>query len=937
MSSTKNIGDIIFWNGTIGFIKSEHFGNSIFFHRSNTHAKYNNILLLDKVQYNIVSIKQGKYAGKLKATSIRLVSRGDYSRYERIIGKLRDWNGYFGYLQSEQIDKPVIFYRTRLVTKNIKLSNGDQLVFSPIRSIKNQNELFVLFAYPLEKEEDIVFLEKQLSSNNRNQIKQIIKQVIRSQNNKTIAERFKTELTLIYNYSTDDVYVRTSELIEDYKQAFGFIPSLSLLKEYVKESHIILLWESRKIELYDLEIMKHYFHNSPAEYKKLIIERFSSDDKIKILRYHFSTLIGSNKNEKRYFKPLLDILFESIEDEEIKLRSEIVEHLINELNPGELISLWLEGYVENLSEEFIVRNIDKIESTSTRSKKKNVVAQLDSIYINYFSQLINNNEIEIDCSILALQLMNVKELCSPGCYDSIIKLLNKLSDYQKFFLWIFDIQIFDGVKYFEDNWKNLDSYLQLKYLIKDDIKVNESLQEKLDQISNEKLVQFARDFQWDKLILPIRIDNSSPSFIGDIELFVSKYGANSIDIFQIANEIYDSIEKYHVHHLRLWLYGYVHSEKFSYTGYRQKFKELSYYEKKFFRDRGNDFSKEEIFAEELISIEPCIIFDIEDEITRVYSAHLGNMYFTDSGIQLCTEDKEMTNVFADEFSSSALNRIPKSTEFNNFKVTVRGMDILRIEGLDEFITKVKSNYIEKALAKNTSTTSKTTSNQSSYVEDWHLRKRIIEYLNEFEHHPFPRKVIYEPKNRYRKLDTNTPIEFYEVTYLYTIPTNDGYGIVWENIDLSENRATYVFKATPDTYQKQIEKISNAITSYGQFRSALTKKNNNNDDQLELFKNNYGFISKILKNRGNKLSFERWKDKLDELLSSTIPILPDNEELKFLEDWTIKSSFSPASKVKKIKEKDIMIMDIPGNNIPINNSDAIEILDSLKRINQLFIF
>ena len=313
------------------------------------------------------------------------------------------------------------------------------------------------------------------------------------------------------------------------------------------------------------------------------------------------------------------------------------------------------------------------------------------------------------------------------------------------------------------------------------------------------------------------------------------------------------------------------------------------------------------------------------------------------------ENKEYTNVFPEPFASSGLNRIPKSSIFNKFEfiINVEGKDIKEVIGFEEFFNQIQTGEIEKALGKIVEPKSSRDNRDESYAEDWELRKEIIDYLNNQQIDKFLPKVISEPKSKYRRIDKNFDIETFEKIHLYTISTADGYGIVWENIDMTEDRATFIFKATKETYEQQIEKIAHSIVAYGQFRSTLISARE--ESRLQIFKNDHGYIAKIHKQRGKNQPFANWQAKLENALLQPIQILPDFQQIRSLRDWQAEMPFSPRinKKVEKINESDIKTVHFDFAN-PNSTEEKIvkttaktkidkkiEILNRLREINQQF--
>ena len=235
------------------------------------------------------------------------------------------------------------------------------------------------------------------------------------------------------------------------------------------------------------------------------------------------------------------------------------------------------------------------------------------------------------------------------------------------------------------------------------------------------------------------------------------------------------------------------------------------------------------------------------------------------------------------------------------------------------------------------------------MEDWKLRKQIIDYLNENQTENSGPIIVNEPKNFYRRMDENSGIDSYEKTGLYSIEIGNEYTIIWENIDLTFDRATYVFKCYAKKYTSQIDKIKEAIVSYAQFRSSLLSSA---DTMLaQRFKNNFGFIDSIRKQRGKKESFSNWVEKIEKAMHEPIPKLPNEVQLKELYSHisytplSVSTKRIPPKTVSRIKEKDLETIDIHegGTNIGkrVNNnnnnksSNKESLLKTLKEFNQYF--
>jgi len=363
----------------------------------------------------------------------------------------------------------------------------------------------------------------------------------------------------------------------------------------------------------------------------------------------------------------------------------------------------------------------------------------------------------------------------------------------------------------------------------------------------------------------------------------------NIDKYDISLQIFNSIPKYQVHHIRLWLNGDVDDELYNYVGFREIFKELTSDEQLIFKKKG-EFSSinTNVIKPELQEVEPCIKIISETNLTKTYLALIPNLYFGDGYISLRIEDGSYTVKRKEPYASSGLNRIPKSSDFSKFPIEIEvekeKKEIINVKGLNGIFTSIHTGEIEKALGIVVEPDKNGKKNRNkSYVEDWQLRKQILDFLNKNQVAQFEPKTVYEPKNFFRRLDEHSGIDTEELTRLYTIETNDGFGIVWENIDLTEDRATYIFKTERQYHRLQLDKIAHRIASFAQFRSTLISSKK--QEQLQIFKDNLGFIASIRKQRGKNKSFENWLGKLKCYLSRSIPIIPSDEEIESLKDWS----------------------------------------------------
>ena len=949
---TKNqTGKIIFWNNIYGFIQ-QHDNSSIFFHKNDIIS--DTLELLDVVSYNSSQVEKGKHKGKPIAVEIQKNREANLSEYTRYIGKLTQWNNHFGYIVSPQQDKTVLFYKTRSLIKDTSYNEGDLLVFHQVKSVKDNNQLFALFAYPISQERNIIFLQRQYSDSLISEIKYYINQLLAESTDLSIEEKFYHEISSLDFVNNNDSYLKLVSIIKDAKEK-NYVPKIDLIGQYCDQKYLIQLWEEEIIDEYEIEITKPYFHNTLADNKRYLISKMQNDDKKEILLYHFKKLKSEGKllNLNNSVKTLLDIVYRNCDSRVIELYHSIKEHLIQNLSPEDIINLWLNGYLDYLTEGYILVNVDinnhqTIQTLLNKTEDKYREA-LMKIYENYFLNITKSDfDDELPQLVKRLKIFN-KEYNNR--YQEIISAIENILGNDKIFtLWVFGVSIdFDATQYFVNNHQQINDYYKARFLLLLPSNTSKELILSLLEIadiSQQGLINFTSNVPWNMLVSPT---NSEPKtdnivFLQDIQDYIDKFKITSINIYDLSVHIYHSLSKFQVHHIRLWLYGFVDDSLYDFVGFREVFKELTSDEQSIFKKKG-DFSSYNtyVYEPEFHEVEPCLKIISEKGKTKTYLALIPNLYFSKGYIQLRIEDGSYTDKRMEPYASSGLNRIPSTSDFTKLPIEIEVLKennkILTIKGLNEIFTLIHTGEIEKTLGISSEANDNSSYNRNkSYVEDWQLRKKILDFLNNNQTDLLEPKTVYEPKNFFRKLDMESGTDAKELTRLYSIDTTDGYGIIWENIDLTEDRATYIFKSDKQSHHSQLEKIAKNIVSVSQLRSTLISSEE--QDQLQLFKNNLGYIASIRKQRGKNESFENWRGKLENYLSKPIPVIPSDELLESLKQWFPKKSSRTSSiKIKRsnipkpINEKETTIIDsIPELNPPISNQKK---EDSKRNREQLF--
>ena len=893
-------GKIIFWNFEYGFLESPELDKSIFLHSKALSEKMCKMInLFDYFTFKVGISTSENNAGKLFARSVRYKEHGRLNEYRRKIGKIYGWNGRFGFIDYPTDGKKIFLYHTRLLYTN-EILNGQIVVFNPINSNKDNSQLFAYFAYPITFERDFNFLKEQYLDYKIPELIDYINQFSKNYSELTVSEKFELELLNIGDFSTGREYLKLTEIIKSFKTQYNYIPDYELLSVFVSDAYIIQLWESELISSYNAEKIKEYFINANADTKRLIAMKVSIEDKEIFILEYFNFLQKSRKIERLNdeIKILLSIVYKNSKTRSQNLFEQIKSYLISRLKPTEIIDLWLHDYFDDLTENYIISNfnIGDFKSVKLLTQKKADNGQykykelLSKIYEQYFLEIAKKEELDFDNEYPKLiRYLQIFENEFSERFPDIINIIEvTLRPYQKFVLWIFGIKIdFDALDYLLSCQNEANQYFKIKFYLRflgtnKDFDYKKLLEKII--INQSDLAYFSKTYQWNDLIYPtkrIGIENET-SFLTDLVRFNEKFN-QKIDIYFIADEIFNSIELYNEIHLRLWLYDF--NTNYDYIGFRECFKLLSNEEQKKFRIKANEISFGDISEQEITEVMPCLKFEVNHDDSIIYFALLENLYFENGFIKLRKEDSKYTEPYNEPYSSTGLNRIPSTHSLNSIplQIIVNSNIIQNIQGLNEIFIYIHTGEISKALGKVVEPLYITDKHDKSYVEDWVLRKNVIDFLNENQVDNIQTTIVNEPKNYYRRLDDKSGVDMFEKTELFTIKTYDGYGIIWENIDFSEDRATYIFKCSLEQHNYQIEKIAKAIVSTAQFRSTLSSAKD--AELLTLFKNNFGFISSIHKQRGKNNPFSNWLSKLETALKQPIPEIPTYEDIEKLKKWS----------------------------------------------------
>ena len=964
INGTRYQGKIVFFNGNYGFIKQDNIEQNVFFHINNLNKEetpFKEINLFDIVSFEITNISEGRHKGKTKAENLIIIEKGNETIYDFFspltIGMVTKKTNAYIVVYSPQLKKETFLLRTRLLYIHTwKINQGDLMVFHPVRSLKHEWHYFAFFAYKIEHEENQEFLFKQSIDNALPELTEYVNNLKIEKANLSKRSQFIYDLKELQPIDNADKYLSLKELIEDQP----FSPSFDNIKDLVEDKYLILLWQDGVIKEYDLDLMKHYFHNSKANMQRWLIQEVKKEHVNEILKYHIDLLDQENKLSRvnNSLKTVLDIVYRNKETRNTEVYKYLVEHL-EELTDEELFNLWKQGYLDKIDDDVIEANVDlgNYKELKKITDQLNTENKLYSRIQNYFEDKILSFPSEtlddLNNYLMFLQYNYIFITLFEERYKEILPKLKKIySGKHKFILYLFRLVEgneleFKPDEYIRENIKSIPSYFLIRLLLNKKLSTNSII----DQftIDNESLLQFINDNNWDKVIYPTKEEYPNgitlSHFLPDIET-VSKNTSyakyiHQIDITQLAKVIYNKIPKYTMEHIRLWM-EYLCDDKnyFNYVEFNGPYNQLSHGEQQRFKELASNVKRREVEDEIISKIQYCENVNIENnKITCI--ASIKNIYFEDGWFDLYVNIEgnnhklrfDKTNNCYESINhdkiSIGLNSIPLNTEFAEIplKFTIKEsnnkLSIIKVEGFDYLFTLIDEKHIDTALGVPSGEKKPLPYPQKpSYAEDWQLKLQIIEYL-ENKNDKF--LLALEPKSFRERLDENAEIDQYEKTGLYTFNLDDSVAIIWENIDYSEDRATYVFKSTFEDLERQLQKIKSAIETNAQFRSTLRKKLTGKDkEDLETFKNYYGYVTPILKQRGKNKPFYNWESKILKAFGKHVPVLPTDEEWERIKNKTFVETKSPPKTKRPRPGGEDTVITIDPEDIPIDGDfDEIE--------------
>ncbi|MDY0104733.1 MAG: hypothetical protein RBS07_17500 [Lentimicrobium sp.] len=951
----KHPGTVIVWNGVFGYIELSE-NNIAFFHKSCISPESRTLLRLrDKVECKLIPNPK-KDKCPYYAKNVTFLSKVKLSEYTNLTaGRVKSWNSKYGFIEASQLPAPVFLFHTRIIESKNPTEPGQVLILWPKKSSKNEQDLFASFAYPLAEERDLEFLTQLYRATSLPEITLRIAEIRKSQVQLSPEQRFLSEISNLGFIENDEDYRSLKTIIDKYKEFF-FTPDFSTLRKYCSDAVLIRLLLDDYIRTYDPDMVYRYFEGADIEARKGIFTKLPSGAIHDILNKYIAKIhnlgyLNSTNNLLKQFLKLTSQM--NLSD---ALWSKVKKLLYQNLSESDLIDLFLKGYLNDISEQIpnhrIYSSFNNCDQLEKLSKKPDHLAGIKSFLEN---EILDFDDFETEYPRLIRLIRCFGKLFKEDYYKVLGILKVKLKNADSFLLYLGGIDIeknFDD--YFIFHQEQLNIYFQILYLMKIDDEVRFKLLDAKLNLNQERLVHEAIGFVNNPIfkIIDIELNRDSGSLLAELKRFLIRTGNTEIKLGDLALSIYKLLPHQSVEKVRFWLYGYVPSNLFDYFEFRTGFKALSKSEKKSYRERTDFILKRNLEDVEMGAIKPCLANLETKNGHTIYKAFLFNIFFANGTIRLCLPNGEYTEEYHGEYYTSGFNRISENDELckKPIEITVEGNLIIEERGFDAIVSTIYQREVLGSLNKKIGTIAEDY-DEISYPEDFILRKQIIDHLEKCQSDLFKVHDIIEAGRTYRNPYTklNAPsLRIGNLVRLFTLLYEGDVVIVWEDIDLQKERASYIFKCRRTDYETLINRIKHNIASLLRLRSNLLHATELNEQELIhknpdkanilLFARSMGYVRSIRRSRGKQNAFYLWLDKFTEACKEVTPVLPSPDEMEIIGRWPPPSY---TKKTPKVSSGEIDVATIEsGNEIEditgANETVKPELFEIISKFNDWFI-
>jgi hypothetical protein len=925
---SSQTGEVVFYNGKYGFVRLAD-ETSVFFADSQLDGTSRQQLrLLDTVSFQLDTVNQGPHQGKLRAVKVRRLAAGDPGRYRRVVGQVQPGSKQFKRLISPQLSKPVLLHFNRLLDRHVQPKHDELLVFYPVISSENANELFAFFAYPLSQEKELDFLREQLEASQLPGIQIRIDQVLAATRTAPVNERFAAALRRLGPVRNLPAYQQLTELLKEYAEQ-NYRPAIAELQAVVAPEYQLMLWENRLVPDYVPALMLDYFLRTSADRKRALAARLVGEERRALLTGWVRHLLLPGKITRLHngLKTGLDVMFRNPETKDPELYRQLYDAL--DLTAQDWQQLHQQGYVHQVlvSPESTALP-PRREWLSRAGAARVLAAGKDSeLLACYEAELLDAEPTTEEGQLrLALAAKLLVELMPAQAERILVWYWPRFTALQRLVLWLVEVgpDIPEVAELYAIYEAQLAVFLRLRYYLRQTDATPEAT-----ELTAEAFGAFAATHYANRLV-DLVAPQPGPyppeayyTLLSEVHAVHRRWPEQTPSVEEVAASLYKALPLYQVEHIRLYLQHLVGEEVADFIGFREPFRLLTREEKQDLRARFDSRQKPQVWEQLRQGIVPCEEGEaVNDQMC--YTAYLENIYFGRGSMQLRLPDGEFTAVFTGdaqlaEKASVGINSLPVESSYNRIpiKIWVKEQDIVFVTGLVELFDLLLEEEIAFTFRKKLpDPTGPARTDTDAYAEDWELRRQVLAYLQQAS---VEVREVGEPKNYGRRLDSKSGIDEHEKTVLYVLPTDDGVGIVWENIDFSDDRATYVFKASQAELPGQLDKLEQAIATYAQWRSALA--NAQNTPAQISFRNRYGYLGRIRKQRGRNQPFEAWHERLLFLLQQPVPPVPDEQE--WAQAWAAARSAPPIqSTTRPIKRRPSPVVLIDESSLDRVNPDTL---------------
>lgn len=903
-----------------GFIEYGNPNSYIFFHKSGV-LDWFGLDIYDKVQFEITESTIPAHLGKPKAVNIQWHAgfkseiEKKFSREERWVGKLTQWNRQNGYLEVANLSKRIYLKHTTLAhCKPSDLHAGSILIVCPVKSTIPHSEYFARFAYPLSLETNPDFLneawEKNYEADNLN-VADILSAIeVRLWKVKQYSHLWQLNCLSKGESQNANRLQEVIKMIDKFNH-HGYEPTLNELDKAANgDSKILIaLLLSDKTKHFKPDKVSAFFKTTSDELRKQILMRVDGQYRARFLIEYAEYLARHGKMNS--ITPRLNFILQAAKQWGEYVYTAVLagmEPYFKQFDTENKVRLWVRGAFNESNVTILFNQID-LKNTALWLDILSSISKEEVSYIKDILDLFLNKADRKSFDdwypyfIPVMQMVNEKW---PGFSSTVRpRLVHILSQDQLLTLGLLGLK-----EYLPENPElstagngRWPMYALIRYILvrRDQGKITaEAVKQLIEQkgLSTQHFLDEIPGMPWSQVLQPCKAEKPKQYEIGYLENIIEAFQLAGISEPRIHGDsslatcIFDSVKEKEPFHARLWFKEYVPRNYYDYEGFREPYKELTKAEKRLFVRPAKDMMDEVVEKQVVSEIPSCQNFQ-ELGTTRIYSAKLKNIHFEKDKYRLKTPEG-FTEWGSHNGITHGFNFIAGSREFDIFNIEIRVKNnfIVQEGGLTELLDNIIQKQLVASLRKKGKHSIESEEVEPSYPDNLLLQEQILHHLKSIQ---APNQKIILVKAHIFEFERQEEDESSNqaTTGIFTVELEDGYGLIWEFYDLNHQNATYVFKVNSHHYEVLVDRLIQVISLRRGIRAALNAKNQKHPEQMDLlnsFRAGLGYIANIKIKRGMKGAFNRWEKKLDEKLRFPIPgFIEDHEWLNALDNLKLEDS------------------------------------------------